>query len=109
MASPATTPASAPSSTSALRLKGAAHFVASDGAGKSQRDGAAGLYLHAERYIVSRNTSRQRRGGTSGVLKCAAQLRTILLDLNCSLLGPPPALPRKLPGPNDVGGLRVIR
>src|ERR1700692_4342742 len=91
------TSASSASATSALRLKGAAHFIAIDGARKSQGHGAS-LYLHAERHIVSSNASIQRRGSTR-VLKRAAQFGTILLDLQCGLLGTSPAPPWNLPGP----------
>jgi hypothetical protein len=50
------TPASPTASTSALRLKGAAHFVAIDGARKSQGHGPF-LYLHAKRHVFPGNTS----------------------------------------------------
>jgi hypothetical protein len=42
--------------TSALRLKGAAHFVAINGPCKSQRHGTS-LYLHAKRQVLSSNAS----------------------------------------------------
>jgi len=86
------TSAALTSAPSALRLKGAAHFVAVDCARKNQGHGAASLYLDAERDVVSRNTSVER-SGTLRALKGAAELRTILLDLNCSLLRATPALP----------------
>jgi hypothetical protein len=70
---------------SALRLNRAAHFVAIGGPRKSQRHGAASLHLHAKGHIASINTATQL-GGTSRVLKRAAQRRTILLDLTCGLL-----------------------
>jgi hypothetical protein len=85
------TSASSTSATSALRLKGAAHFVAIDGTRKSQGHRAS-LYLHAKRHVVSSNASSQRRGPTH-VLKRAAQFGTVLLDLHCGLLGTTPGLP----------------
>jgi len=74
------------SAASALRLKGAAHLVAIDGACKSQSHGASSLYLQTKRNVVSRNTPGQLRGTSSRVLKRAAQIGTILLDLNRGLL-----------------------
>jgi hypothetical protein len=70
----------------ALRLKGTGHFVAIDGACKSQSHGASSLYLQTKRNVVSGNTSGQLRGTSSRVLKRAAQIGTILLDLNRGLL-----------------------
>src|SRR6202035_5424388 len=58
--------------TSALGLKGAAHLVAVNGASKGQGDGAASLYLHGERNVVSSSTSSQPRGSSSRFLKRAA-------------------------------------
>jgi hypothetical protein len=48
--------------STALGLKGAAHFVAINGAGNSQRDGAAALHSHAEGYGVSIHAASQCRG-----------------------------------------------
>src|ERR1700692_4559117 len=64
-------PTTATSATSALRLKCAAHFVAIDGARKSQSHGPS-LYLHAKRHVVSSNAS-SHRGRPARVLKRAAQ------------------------------------
>jgi hypothetical protein len=74
-----------PATSAALRLKGAAHFVAIDGARKSQSDGAASLHLHAKRYVASIDAAGQRRGAP-WALKGAAELGTVLLDVNCGLL-----------------------
>jgi hypothetical protein len=94
---------------STLRLKGAAHFVAIDGACKSQCQGsAASLHLHVKGNVVSIHTTAQRRR-TPRALKRAAQLGTILLDLHCGLLRAIPALPRNLPGPTETSGPRLIR
>src|ERR1700721_1247113 len=49
-------PTTAAATTSALRLKCAAHFVPIDGARKSQSHGAS-LYLHAKRQVVSSDAS----------------------------------------------------
>ena len=100
-------PATAASATSTLGLKGAAHFVAVDGARKSQGHGTP-LYLHTKKHIVSSNVSSYWRG-SARVQKRAAQLGPVLLDLHCRLLGTAPALPRNLPGPTNVSGSRVIR
>ena len=80
------------SATSALRLKGTAHFVAIDDARKSQGHRAS-LRLHAERHVVASNTSRELRGTSSRILKRAAQSSTILLNLNCALLRATTTLP----------------
>jgi hypothetical protein len=100
-------PATAASATSTLGLKGAAHFVAVDGARKSQGHGTP-LYLHTKKHIVSSNVSSHWRR-PARVLKRAAQLGPVLLDLHCGLLGIAPALPRNPPGPTNVSGLRIIR
>jgi hypothetical protein len=88
---PLSTSASSASATSALRLKGAAHLVAIDGARKSQGHGSS-LYLHTKRHVVSNNASSHGRG-SARVLKRATQFGPILLDLHCALLGTTPALP----------------
>src|ERR1700686_5364500 len=54
--------ASSATAASALRLKGAAHFVAIHRAREGQCHGTACLYLHAKRNVVSRDTSSQLRG-----------------------------------------------
>jgi len=100
-------PATATSATSALGLKGAAHFVAVDGARESQGHGTP-LYLHTKKHVVSSNVSSHWRG-SARVLKLAAQLGPVLLDLHCGLLGTAPALPRNLPSPTNASGLRIIR
>ncbi len=83
---PLSTPVPAPpaATTSALRLKGAAHFVIIDGARKSHGHRAP-LYLHTKRHLVSGNASRQLRGSIL-VLKRAAEFGAILLDLDRGLL-----------------------
>src|SRR5712671_6331400 len=52
--------ASPATASPALRLKGAAHFVAIDGTRKSQCHGTP-LYLHAKRHVVSSNASSHLR------------------------------------------------
>src|SRR3984957_10567068 len=100
-------PATATSSTSALGLKRAVHFVAVDSARKSQGHGTP-LYLHGKRHAVAGNASSHWRG-SARVLNGAAQLGPILHNLHCGFLGTAPALPRNLPGPTNVSGLRIIR
>jgi len=84
-------PTTVTAATSALRLESAAHFVAIDGARKSQSHGAS-LYLHAKRHVVSSNASSHRRR-SARVLKRAAEFGAILLDLHGGLLGAIPGLP----------------